>query len=30
MTDKEWRKRKNNRIAAAKYKDSVKREQEVK
>jgi len=29
MTDKEWRKRKNNRTAAAKYKDSVKRDKEV-
>ena len=29
MTDKEWRKRKNNRTAAAKYKDSIKREKDT-
>jgi hypothetical protein len=29
MTDKEWRKRKNNRIAAARFKDSPKRKKDI-
>ena len=29
MTDKEWRKRKNNRIAAARFKASPKRNKDI-